>query len=82
MVSEIRQLLEFLIELPHVKAIHQCVVALDSQGNLFPVVLLKKLAENDADIGIGRNGGGLDDLGEGNPGVLETKISWVSSSPG
>ena len=44
------------------------MVCLDVDGHQLPSLLLEELAEDDADIGIGGDGGGLDDLGEGDPG--------------
>ena len=66
-LHRIRQLLEFLVELTHMEAVHQGVVDLDVDGQHFSAILVKKLAEDDADIAVGGDGGGLDDLGEGDP---------------
>ena len=62
-LHRIRQLLEFLVELTHMEAVHQGVVDLDVDGHELSSVLLEEFAEDDAHIGIGGDGGGLDDLG-------------------
>ena len=69
MVSNVvGKLLELPEKLTHVEAVHQGVVGLNIDGQHFPSVLVEEFAEYDADIGIGGDWCGLNDLGEGDPG--------------